>query len=174
MGARHWLVWTQLGLLAGAAVQLSPAVLAADQPPRTEAATRVDEIEARRELVTAVFQWLEVTLARDFAAQSTFYPERMDVFYLWRDVPKSAVIAEKRRVFEQARTINIRIDPPQLLVDPDARSGRMYFRKTYAIRGKGKINRTGEVLQELRWAKQEDGWKIVSERDLRVIRQARR
>ena len=89
-------------------------------------------------------------------------------------VGQSAVIAEKRRVFEQARTINIRIDPPQLLVNPDARSGRMYFRKTYAIRGKGKFNRTGEVLQELRWAKQEDGWKIVSERDLRVIRQARR
>ena len=50
----------------------------------------------------------------------------------------------------------------------------MYFRKTYAIRGKGKLNRTGEVLQELRWARQGDGWKIVSERDLRVIRQARR
>jgi hypothetical protein len=28
------------------------------------------------------------------------------------------------------------------------------------------------VLQELRWTKQEDGWKIVSERDLRVIRRA--
>ena len=173
MGARHCFVWTQLGLLAGAAVPLSSAVLAAEEP-QTQAATRVEEIEARRELVTAAFQWLEATLARDFVAQSTFYPERMDVFYLWRDVPKSAVIAERRRVFEQARTISIRIDPPQLLVDPDARSGRMYFRKTYAIRGKGKLNRTGEVLQELRWAKQKDGWKIVSERDLRVIRQARR
>jgi hypothetical protein len=61
-----------------------------------------------------------------------------------------------------------------LLVDPGGRSGRMYFRKTYAIKGEGKLNRTGEVLQELRWTKQDDGWKIVSERDLRVIRQARR
>ena len=174
MGARHWLVWTQLGLLTGAAVPLSPAARAAEEPPRTEATPHADEIEARRELVTAAFQWLEATLARDFAAQSTFYPEMMDVFYLWHDVPKAAVIAEKRRVFEQARTINISIDPPQLLVDANARSGRMYFRKTYAIRGKGKLNRTGEVLQELRWAKQEDGWKIVSERDLRVIRQQRR
>jgi hypothetical protein len=173
MGARHWLAWTQLGILAGA-VSLSPAVLAAEDPPRNEAAARADEIEARRELVTAAFQWLEATLARDFAAQSAFYPEMMDVFYLWHDVPKSAVIAEKRRVFEQARTISIRIDPPQLLVDSGARSGRMYFRKTYAIRGNGKLNRTGEVLQELRWAKQEDGWKIVSERDLRVIREVRR
>ena len=44
--------------------------------------------------------------------------------------------------------------------------------RTYVI--EGKVSRQGEVLQELRWAKQEDGWKIVSERDLRVIRQARR
>ena len=78
----------------------------------------MEEIEARRELVTAAFQWLEATLARDFVAQSTFYPGKDGCLYLWRDVPKSAAVAEKRRVFEQARTINIRIDPPQLLVDP--------------------------------------------------------
>lgn len=169
MGARVRLVWTMLGRLAGAAVPLSPAALVADELPRTETVL-ADEIDARRELVIAAFQWLDATLARDFAAQSAFYPERMDAFYLWRDVPKSAVMAEKRRVFDAARTIDIRIDPPQLLVDPGARSGRMYFRKTYVIAGRGKLNRNGEVLQELRWAKQDDGWKIVSERDLRVIR----
>ena len=157
MRARPWLVGVQLGLLAIAAA--------------AEAAPTQDEVIARRELVTASFQWLEATLARDFAVQSTFYPERMPVFYLWRDVPQAAVMAEKRRVFEQAGTIDIRIDPPQLLVDSGGRSGRMYFRKTYVI--EGKVNRTGTVLQELRWAKQGDRWKIVSERDLRVIRDPR-
>jgi hypothetical protein len=48
----------------------------------------------------------------------------------------------------------------------------MYFRKSYVI--EGHVSRQGEVLQEPRWAKQTDGWKIVSERDLRVIRQAGR
>jgi hypothetical protein len=47
----------------------------------------------------------------------------------------------------------------------------MCFRKTYMI--KGRVNRQGEVLQELRWVKSDDQWKIVSERDLRVIRPAR-
>ena len=61
---------------------------------------------------------------------------------------------------------------PQLLVDSGGRSGRMYFRKTYEI--KGKRNRTGEVLQELRRVKEGDGWKIISERDLRAIRHQRR
>jgi hypothetical protein len=167
MGARRRSIGTQLGLLAFAAVLLSQGALAAQQ-------TAIDEVVARRELVTAALEWLDATLARDFAAQSAFYPETMDAFYLWRDVPKSAVLAEKRRVFEQARTIDISMEPPQVLIDSGARTGRMYFRKTYAIEGKGKLNRTGEVLQELRWAREEDGWKIVSERDLRVIRQARR
>jgi hypothetical protein len=168
---RHLLLWLQFGLLASIAAPLSPA-LAADSERPTQTAPE-DEVSARRELVDAAFQWLDATLARDFAAQSNFYPERMPVFYLWRDVPKSAVLAEKRRVFEQATTIDIIMEPPQLLVDAGARTGRMYFRKAYVIKG-GKVDRVGEVLQELRWAKQTDGWKIVSERDLRVIRQARR
>ena len=171
MGARHWSAGMQLGLLAALAGLPSTTVVAAEDVPRTET-TRTHEIAARRELVTAAFQWLEATLDRNFAAQSVFYPERMDVFYRWRDVPKAAVLAEKRRVFAQARTLKIRIDAPQLLVDSGARSGRMYFRKTYVI--EGKVNRTGEVLQELRWVKAADGWKIISERDLRVIRQQRR
>ncbi|HET9448572.1 MAG TPA: hypothetical protein VFO35_20035 [Steroidobacteraceae bacterium] len=158
-------------MLAVLAWPLTLPAIAAESRSPTQAAP-AEEVVARRELVTAAFQWLEATLAADFAAQSKFYPERMDAFYLWRDVPRAEVLAEKRRVFEQARTIDIRIDPPQLLMDPGGRSGRMYFRKTYAI--EGKLNRTGEVLQELRWIKQADGWKITSERDLRVIREPRR
>jgi hypothetical protein len=141
------------------------AQAAASEPPS------IAEIVARRELLTIAFQWIDATAARDFAAQSRFYPQTMEAFYLWRDVPKSAVLAEKRRVFEQARTIKINMEPPQILVDDGARSARMYFRKKYVI--KGRVNRRGEVLQELRWIKGDDGWKIVSERDLRVIRAAR-
>jgi hypothetical protein len=44
----------------------------------------------------------------------------------------------------------------------------MRFRKKYAIAG-GDGERRGEVLQELRWQRTREGWKIVSERDLRVI-----
>jgi hypothetical protein len=168
MDARHLLLWVQLGVLASPAVPLRAGTLERESLRLMQAAP-ADEVSARRELVVAAFQWLDATLAGDFAAQSRFYPERMPVFYLWRDVPKSAVMDEKRRVFEQAETIDIKMEAPQLLVDPGARAGRMYFRKTYVIRGE-KLNRAGEVLQELRWEKEMDGWKIVSERDLRVLR----
>ena len=56
---------------------------------------------------------------------------------------------EERRVFEEAKTIRIRMEPPQILVDADASSARMYFRKRYRINGR--VDREGEVLQELRW-----------------------
>jgi len=154
-----------------AATSLLLACAPAAGPATTTESPSIAEIVARRELLTIAFQWVDATTARDFAAQSRFYPQTMEAFYLWRDVPKSAVLAEKRRVFEQARTIRITMEPPQILVDDGARSARMYFRKQYVI--KGRVNRQGEVLQELRWIKGEDGWKIVSERDLRVIRAAR-
>jgi hypothetical protein len=128
--------------------------------------------EARHDLMVAVYAWLKATIEGDFAAQAAFYPERMEAFYLWRDVPKPDVMKEKRRVFEQVRTIDIEMEPPQVIIDQNTRFARLYFRKTYAI--EGKVSRKGVVLQELRWAREKDGWKIVSERDLRVIRQARR
>ena len=153
-------------------VSLCTAASAALAEPLTRSEPTQAERTARRELVSAVFKWIEATNARDFAAQAIFYPETMDAFYLWRNVPRAAVLAEKRRVFDAAIEIEIDTDAPQLLVDPEARSARMYFRKEYAIDHRDR-DRVGVVLQELRWQKQQDGWKIVSERDLRVIRPER-
>jgi len=141
-------------------------------PTQGASPVAAEEVDARAELLRAAYAWRRATLVGDFDAQSSFYPEMMDAFYLWRDVPKAAVIAEKRRVFERAKKIAIDIEVPQVLIDPGASSARMYFRKTYDINGN--VNRSGEVLQELRWVKEADGWKIVSERDIRVVHQARR
>jgi hypothetical protein len=134
--------------------------------------TAAADTDTRAALIRAAYDWRQATLSGDFSRQATFYPQVMDAFYLWRKVPRSAVIAEKRRVFAHARTVDIDIDAPQVLIDANALTARMYFRKTYEI--EGNVNRKGEVLQELRWAKERDGWKIVSERDLRVIQQARK
>jgi hypothetical protein len=50
----------------------------------------------------------------------------------------------------------------------DGRTAVMRFRKRYQITG-GEGVRSGEVLQELRWRRTDGGWRIVSERDLRVL-----
>lgn len=44
----------------------------------------------------------------------------------------------------------------------------MRFRKSWDF--KGAQPGSGEVVQELRWRKFDTGWKIVSERDMQVIR----
>jgi len=141
-------------------------------PAGAAEASAAQAAQARRDLALASRAWLEATLQGDFSSQAEFYPERMEAFYLWRNVPKSAVMAEKRRVFAEARTIDLDMESPQIILSADARAARMYFRKTYLI--DGNVRREGEVLQELRWAKNNEGWKIVSERDLRVIRQVQK
>jgi hypothetical protein len=45
----------------------------------------------------------------------------------------------------------------------------MRFRKQYEI-ANGAQSRRGEVVQELRWRRTPGGWKITSERDVRVLR----
>jgi hypothetical protein len=42
--------------------------------------------------------------ARDLASQANLCPSTMEAFYLWRNVSRSDVLAEKRRVFRHPRT----------------------------------------------------------------------
>lgn len=164
---------TRSASVFAAAMAALISLVGANMSPAAAAQGSAQEaVKARHDLALAARAWLEATLQGDFSSQAAFYPERMEAFYLWRDVPRSAVMAEKRKVFAQARTLELAMESPQILLSADARAARMYFRKVYVI--EGQVTRKGEVLQELRWAKQDEGWKIVSERDLRVIRQVRR
>jgi len=45
----------------------------------------------------------------------------------------------------------------------------MRFAKKYRV-ADGRRTKSGEVIQELRWRRTNDGWRIFSERDIRVIR----
>lgn len=157
-------------VVAGIALCFGASAATPAEPPNGP--TNAEQA-ARRELVLALLEWLDATNTRDFSAQSRFYPHEMDAFYLWRNVPRDAVLKEKRRVFARATTVDIGSDAPQLIIEPGAQSARMYFRKHYVIDGTAR-SRTGEVLQELRWVRHADGWKITSERDLRLIREDRR
>lgn len=113
-------------------------------------------------------EWIAATNARDIQRQMAFYNQTVNAFYLTRNVPREAVRAEKSRVFSHAGSIDIRAAAPEIQVSSDGRTATMRFHKKYAIQGGGE-DRRGEVLQELRWVRTDEGWKIVSERDLRVI-----
>jgi ketosteroid isomerase-like protein len=130
-------------------------------PRRT---TRAETGEAET-LRRALDEWIAATNRRDINRQMSFYMPQMKAFYLTRNVPRSSVRAEKNRVFAAARTIDIRAAEPEIIFQDGGRTAVMRFRKKYNV-----SNKSGEVVQELRWQRTANGWKIFSERDIRVIR----
>ena len=98
-----------------------------------------------------------------------YYMPRVETFYLARNVSSAFVRDEKRRLFGRARRVHIRVNDPEIRRDPQGRSATLRFRKMYEI-DSGRGSRRGEVLQEVRWVKTDGGWKIVGERDAKVIR----
>jgi ketosteroid isomerase-like protein len=120
-------------------------------------------------LRSALGEWLAATNSRDVGRQMSYYAPRVEAFYLARNAPREAVRAEKARLFAQAATVNVEASsPPDIRLSRDGRTAVMRFRKRYRIEGGGG-SRSGEVLQELRWRRTDGGWRIVSERDLRVL-----
>lgn len=130
------------------------------------AAAAKDEEAALR---GALENWVAATNARDIGRQMTFYGPTVNAFYRARNATSALVRAEKEHVFRNADSVDIRVAEPQISVAPDGRSATMRFRKSYSIAGGGQ-DRRGEVVQELRWLLVGGKWRIVSERDLRVIR----
>ncbi|HEY9403700.1 MAG TPA: hypothetical protein VIQ24_13635 [Pyrinomonadaceae bacterium] len=145
-----------------------PPVASDDAPPSAPIPRGVER-NAAAALRRALDEWIAATNARDIDRQMSFYPPVVRAFYLQRNASRGAVRAEKERVFGRARTIDVRADAPELIFQDSGRAAVMRFRKSYAVEGGGQ-NRSGAVVQELRWQLTPQGWKIFSERDVRVIR----
>jgi hypothetical protein len=121
-------------------------------------------------LLASVDLWLAATNQRNLSGVLAFYPERVPRFYLARDVARDMVAADKARQLRQATVLDVRrTSDVALTIDPGGYAAVMRFTKGYIIVGPG-LNRQGESLHELQWAKRESGWTIVSERDVRVLR----
>jgi hypothetical protein len=119
-------------------------------------------------LESALNEWLAATKRGDIPSQMQFYPARVPVYYTWRNVTRDAVRDEKNKVFGAATRLQISTDEPTVEVADGGRIAVARFRKRYVIEGPV-IRRRGEVLQELRWERGSDGWRIVSERDAEVL-----
>ncbi len=113
--------------------------------------------------------WMDATNRRDIAAQKQFYMPEMKAYYLARNTPQSTVLAEKNRVFAGLRAVDIRAGEPEIVFQNDDRVAVMRFVKEYRLSGRSGT-KSGVVVQELRWQRVANGWRIFSERDVRVIR----
>ncbi|HYP54631.1 MAG TPA: nuclear transport factor 2 family protein, partial [Pyrinomonadaceae bacterium] len=152
---------------AASTPRTTPTPPSSTDTPATNAANAPEA--DRQALNTALASWVAASNARDLDRHMTFYMPRLDTYYLSNGVAAAAVRRDKAAVITQARSVRIDTDPPAITFARDGRTAVMEFRKQYAIDG-GSINSTGEVVQELIWRKTDDGWRIISERDKRVIR----
>ncbi len=144
----------------------TPDARADAMPVANSARGERDDAAVLRDALAA---WIAATNARDIQKQMTFYLPTLSAFYLTRNVSRAAVRAEKVRVFERADIIDVRAEAPELIFQDDGQTAIMRFRKHYRIEGGG-LPRSGAVVQELRWQQTAQGWKIFSERDVRIVR----
>jgi len=141
-------------------------------PPLTSTKTTLNREpagEIASELRDALREWIEATNRRDISAQMRFYAPVLAAYYLTRNTPQRNVLAEKRRVFEGVLSVDIRAAEPEIVFQDNGRTAVMRFIKEYRIVERART-KSGVVVQELRWRRSGDDWRIFSERDIRVIR----
>lgn len=136
--------------------------------PTPTASTRAVDDEAEN-LRRALNEWVASTNTRDIDRLTAFYMATLKAYYLTRNVRRSFVRQDKLSSFRRADVITVRADEPEILFSHSTGTAIMRFRKNYMTET-GSRKKSGEVIQELRWQKTGGGWKIISERDVRVIR----
>jgi serine/threonine-protein kinase len=138
------------------------------QPSAQPSATGAAEKE-RVALRSSVDSWLGAHNGRNLTQVTNFYMPNISVFYLTQNTTRAAVRAEKARLFSERGLSIRRTGDPQITFGEDGNTATTVFRKSYT-RGEASQQQSGEVLQEIIWQKTNRGWKIISERDLRVLR----
>jgi ketosteroid isomerase-like protein len=120
------------------------------------------------DLNASLSDWISATNERNVEKQMTYYAPKVNSFYRARNASVKAVRDEKKRVFDGVDAVDIQAGKPNITLSADGQTATMRFRKKYSIK-KGQQNRNGEVIQEMKWVKSKNGWRIVSERDVKVI-----
>lgn len=141
----------------------APAPVAASPNNRSRQIENDEAVSVR----AALDQWIAATNRRSIEKQMSFYMPQLQAFYLARNASLSSVRAEKVRL-STAKSIDIRAAEPEIIFQDGGRTAIMRFRKKYRIEDRAKI-KSGEVVQELRWQRTQSGWRIFSERDIKVI-----
>lgn len=149
----------------------TPAVASARKPEPNRGSpvsSRVGDNSPAEVLRKALVEWIDATNKRDIEKQMTFYVPRLRAYYLTRNTSREFVRDEKNRVFASASLIDVQAEEPEIIFQDGGRSAVMRYRKRYRINN-GRRSRSGQVIQELRWESTAEGWRIFSERDIRVL-----
>ncbi|MDT4895116.1 MAG: SnoaL-like domain [Acidobacteriota bacterium] len=116
----------------------------------------------------ALGEWVAATNARDLERLMGFYNSEVDTYYRARNVSQDFVRADRVRLFQRADTIEVSVGAPEITISSDDRTATIKFRKGYVMKVQGR-ERRGDVIQQMQWRRTDEGWKIVGERDIRVL-----
>ncbi|HEX8772478.1 MAG TPA: hypothetical protein VF735_02665 [Pyrinomonadaceae bacterium] len=145
------------------------AEIAKTDRPATDNLSDEQRAEAEQaSLRGALDGWVAATNARDLEGLMKFYGPKVDAFYRARNVSQAFVRADRTRLFQRADAIEVKTGELEIKMDREGDEPTMRFRKAYVVRVDGREHR-GEVVQQLQWRRTDDGWKIVSERDIKVL-----
>ena len=157
------------GTQAEATVQPPTATPSPSPQPSASQPVTVAAEKERVALRSTVDSWLAAHNARNLTQVTNFYMPNVSAFYLTQNTTRAAVRAEKARLFREPGMSIRRNGDPQITFGQAGNTATTIFRKSYS-RGDSSQPQSGEVLQEIVWQKTNRGWKITSERDLRVLR----
>jgi hypothetical protein len=144
------------------------AEIAESNPPGTSTGEQNSQSNLAS-LNHALEAWIAATNAQDINRLMKFYSSGVDGYYRARNVSHEFVREDKQRWFRRADSIKVLAEKPEITIGRDDDVATMRFRKDYVVTQKGR-ERSGAVIQQLRWQHTKEGWKIISERDVRVIR----
>ncbi|MEO8190316.1 MAG: hypothetical protein ABI682_08220 [Acidobacteriota bacterium] len=144
-----------------------PASSRESEPAPPPAESRNTLGPAKGGLRDALDAWVDSTNARDLSGHMRFYLPRVNTFYLTRNVSRDFIRQEKARLFHRG-PVSVAAGEPEIDPSPDGRTATVRFRKRYAVSG-ARGEKRGEVLQEMKWVRTPDGWRIASERDAKVL-----
>jgi hypothetical protein len=122
---------------------------------------------SQRAVRAALDAWVSSNNSRNLSEQMRSYMPRLSVFYQQRNVSRDLVRRVKSELFALGPA-TIQVRDPEITVTKDRRAATTRFRKDYDV-GSTRGRRRGAVLQELKWVHTDNGWKIVSERDAKVL-----
>lgn len=146
----------------------------AKQAPPEEERARANETvpggrtEGVRQLLD---RWVASTKAKDLQTQADLYADVVERFYNARNISRSEVLADRRRMFETYPRINRYAIDKIRIESNDGRRASVTFDKHWDTAGQRRFS--GSERQRLVLQHTPDGWKIVREEELRVYRVSR-
>jgi ketosteroid isomerase-like protein len=143
----------------------TPTPTATPTPKPTIKPAEVSAIKG--DLENAVEDWKSAIEAFDVDANIDSYADSVD-YYKGGKVSRTKIKQDKEKALAVYDTINITLKDVVITPDPSGEKATATFNKEWDFENSDKRNR-GEVKQQLIFAKISGKWKIVSEKDLKVL-----